>query len=399
MDPDRFDWDWLPGARIPFDWGSFFHKTRILFRDHGGLKAVAGPLAARMTLFLVDQASWALDEVLFPRWREASLWGPLFVLGHQRSGTTFLHRLLSRDQEHARALRLHEMLLPASSVQRALRRAASWDGRHGGRLHNGFRRVQDRLFGALDPIHRLRFDEVEEDEFVLWTLFSSAMCVNDGPISTANEKLDDLRNFDGWPHERKVKTLGWYRACLLKKVHREAPSRADAGPVWVVCKNPAFTQKIPELIRTFPDAMLIHLVRNPLEAIASRLSLIRAIWRHRFKGFHRMTAHQAEVIVEDSLRTYLYAERDLPGLPAERVLTVRYEDLVKNPGRVVRRIYGHFRLPGPDAALGRELDRLKGKRTTPVSGHAYSLREFHIDGQLLARKLAPVLDRYGFTLD
>ncbi len=388
-------WDWLPGARVPFDWGSFLHKTKILFRDHGGLKAVAGPLAGRTALFLVGQAAWALDERRSPDWREASLRGPLFILGHQRSGTTFLHRLLSRDRDHARALHLHEMLLPASSLQVALRRVAEWDRRTNGRLQKRFQQLQEWLFGALDPIHRVRFDEVEEDEFVLWTIFSSAMCVNDAPISTANEKLDGLRNFDQWSHDRKVKTLGWYRACLLKKVHRE-PCLTDRGPAWVVSKNPAFTQKIPELLRTFPDAMLIYLIRNPLEAIPSRLSLIRAIWNHRFKGVDRMTPEQAEVIVEDSLRTYLYAERDLPGLPPERVLTVRYEELLQDPGKVVKTIYRHFQLPGPDGALGRELEKLEGRGKGHVSQHAYSLPEFHIDEHLLAEKLAPVLDRYAF---
>jgi len=388
-------WDWLPGARVPFDWGALLHKTRILWRDHGGPRAVAAPLAGRLALFLLGQAAWAADEPLRPGWRAAAMRGPLFILGHQRSGTTFLHRLLSRDLEHARALRLHEMLLPASSVQTALGRLAAWDRRMGGGAGRRLERLQERLFGGMDPIHRVRFDEVEEDEFVLWTIFASAMCVNDAPISTANDRLDDLRNFDQWPRRRKQRALGWYRACLLKKVDRE-PCRTGRGPAWVVSKNPAFTQKVPDLLRVFPDAMLVHLVRNPMEAVPSRLSLIQAIWRHRFPGFDRMAPAQAAVIVEDSLRTYLHAERDLPGLPPGRVLTVRYEDLVRDPAEVVRCIYRQFRLPGPDPALRGELDRLAGRRAAHVSAHRYRLGDFGVDEAALARTLAPVLERHGF---
>ena len=113
-------WDRLPGALLPFDWGAFARKHKILYHDHGGLKATAGPMAFRLGLFALGQLGWALDEALMPGWRNANMRGPLFILGHQRSGTTFLHRLLDRDLTHARSLRFHEMLLPASTIQRAI---------------------------------------------------------------------------------------------------------------------------------------------------------------------------------------------------------------------------------------------------------------------------------------
>ena len=393
MNDATHQWQRLPGALVPFDWRAFVDKHRILYRDHGGWRAVLGPAAFRLGLFAVGQLAWAADDFFDPRWRETKMRGPVFILGHQRSGTTFLHRTLAADTTHARALALHEMILPASSVQRGLQRLGAWDQRRSGKLATWFAGKQEKLFGPLDHIHRLRFDEVEEDEFVLWAIYASAMCVNDSPISTADENLDDLRHFEDWSVERQIRALSWYRACLLKKVHREPAPNPDSPP-WGLSKNPAFTQKIPALLRVFPDARFIYLMRNPLETIPSRLSLIRAIWRHRFPGFDQMTPDQVRTIVADSLRTYLYAERDLPAVPADHRIVVHYRDFIARPRETVEGIYRHFGLPGPDDNLARHLAGLKTQQKKRRSDHKYSLAEFHLNERSLRERLAPVFERH-----
>ncbi len=395
MHDDELDWETLPGSKLPFDWRAFIHKHRILYRDHGGLSAVAGPMFFRLALYAFGQAGWLLDDMLHPTWRQVKLRGPLFILGHQRSGTTFLHRLLSEDRTHARSLLFHEMLLPSSSMQNGIRHLAKMDQWAGGRLATGLADWQEKKLGPMDNIHRIRFDEVEEDEFVLWTIYASAMCINDSPISTADSRLDDLRYFERWSTERQMRALGYYRACLLKKIHRE-PTYAGAAPPWGLSKNPAFTQKIPALVKVFPDAKLILLVRNPLSAIPSRLSLIREIWRNRFPGFDQMTKDQVDTIVEDSCRTYLYAQRDLPKIPDSQKLVVPYDELTKDPKRVVQKIYSHFGLDDSDQHLQKALAGLSQRKKEKKSKHQYSLEEFFLDEKDLRKRLAPVFDEYDF---
>ena len=393
MSPRAADWTWLPGAVVPFNWAAFARKYRLLLREEGDFRAVAGQMAFRLALLAAGQAGWAVDELAARGWRNARCLGPLFILGHQRSGTTFHHRLLAQDRTHARALALHEMLLPAASVQGALARLGAWDARRGGGLGRRLADAEQRLFGPLDDLHRLRFAEIEEDEFVLWGIFASAMCANDSPSSTERRDLDGLRSFHDWPPERQARALGWYRACLLKKLHREPP--AGDEPAWVVSKNPAFTHKVPELLRVFPDARFIYHVRSPLETIPSRLSLIEAIWQRRFPGFAKMSPRQVEVIVADSLRTYLSAEEELPKLPEGRRLVVRYEDLTRDPRGTVESVYRRFGLPGPDADLAAALARL-ARREPHESKHRYDLAEFGLTEDYLRAKLKVVFDRYGF---
>ena len=387
-------WHRLPGMVVPFNWKAFWQKHRILYRDMSDLKSITSSVALRFGLFCVGQLGWTLDAVLHPRWRSTPMAPPIFILGHQRSGTTLLHRLLSEDKTHARSLLLHEMILPAISAQRTISGIGLVDRSVSrGKLAKWFHGVQERTFGPLDYMHRLRFDEIEEDEFVLWNIYASTMCINDAPLNTVHKDLEDLRDFHKWPVERQIQAFGWYRACLLKKIYRN-PAPAGEGLPWIVSKNPHFSQKIPEMMRVFPDAKLIYLVRNPLETIASRLDLIRGIWRHRFKEFHDMTPEQAEAIVKDSMRTYLNAERDLYDVPENQRFIVLYDDLLDRIPETVRNIYRHFDLPGPDENLSTALSEFERKERH-ISKHEYELEEFGIDPVDLRAKLAPVFQNHA----
>ncbi len=110
-----------------------------------------------------------------------------------------------------------------------------------------------------------------------------------------------------------------------------------------------------------------------------------------------MTPAQVRTILRDSLRTYLLAEKDLPGVPPHQRVVIRYGDLVKRPRRTVEGIYSRFGLPGPDAALKTALDGLRAGSRVHDSKHEYSLEEFGLTPDELREKLAPVFERYSFT--
>src|SRR5262249_17423208 len=56
---------------------------------------------------------FALDWVLFPSLRRQPVRTPVFVIGHARSGTTLLHRLLSEDRERFSSFLLWELYFPS----------------------------------------------------------------------------------------------------------------------------------------------------------------------------------------------------------------------------------------------------------------------------------------------
>ncbi|WP_326723912.1 MULTISPECIES: sulfotransferase [unclassified Streptomyces] len=83
-------------------------------------------------------------------------------------------------------------------------------------------------------------------------------------------------------------------------------------------KRPAYALHVPEILRLFPDAQFIHLVRDGRDCVASLLGMP---WWHR--GFHEAVATWAQVM--DTTRTY--ARKLGPGSWHE----LRFEDLVADP--------------------------------------------------------------------
>jgi hypothetical protein len=53
-----------------------------------------------------------LDEMLFPAYRRVTIGRPILIVGNPRSGTTFLHRVLSLDEERSFDFRMWEIIFP-----------------------------------------------------------------------------------------------------------------------------------------------------------------------------------------------------------------------------------------------------------------------------------------------
>ncbi len=375
------------------------HKYGHLLREEEQKLTVMRHFAMQIALFASHQFGWSLDEIAAPGWRSAPMAGPLFIVGHQRSGTTYLQRLLATNKSHIRTLTLIDIMLPSVAIQRALGTALGVVIHEETSLARGLdevvRQVEDRFFGRINPMHELRFQAPAEDEFVLWGIFASITCLNDSPLSSTMPDPHGLRDFASWSERERARAFGWYKACLLKKIHRELGT-SEAGPVWMLSKNPAFTHKILYLRECFPHARFVYLVRSPLQTIPSRLSLIREIWRARYSRFREMSPGQVQAILRDSYRTYRAAEEQLAQLPESTFLVVPYPELKEDPAGVVNRIHERFGIPrDPEAPPPLPRSR-RAASDGYESRHRYSLRDFSLSERELRAELAPIFARYGF---
>ena len=174
--------------------------------------------------------------------------------------------------------------------------ATGQNARH--RIEKKFNHMQSRVFNDLDKIHRVRFNEPEEDEFVMWSQYASDMCINDSPTLIESDPSDMPKEFEFWNTSEQMQALMWYRACVKKKLQRQQGKGIYVG------KNPRFSRIMPLLNHTFPKCKIIVLMRNPLEAIPSRMSLMRTLWSrrtqtlpsyplHTYSGFSTTASNQA----------------------------------------------------------------------------------------------------------
>jgi sulfotransferase family protein len=104
-------------------------------------------------------------------------------------------------------------------------------------------------------------------------------------------------------------------------------------------KTPLYMQQLPLLERLFPDAIWVHLVRDGRDAALSFLELPA--------GFSGKTWAQPHTVPQFAARwrTEILAARRLGRHAGSRYLELRYEDLVAEPERELRRICEHGSLP------------------------------------------------------
>ena len=126
-----------------FDFANYFRMLRLAWSEKN-------PLARRyyllILLFSVPLVSsfhalcFFLDGLLYPRLWQTRVEKPVFIVGHARSGTTLVHRLMSRDEGRFSSFVLYELYFPSLLQKKVIRFCARVDREHfGGRLE---KRVQ-----------------------------------------------------------------------------------------------------------------------------------------------------------------------------------------------------------------------------------------------------------------
>lgn len=113
----------------------------------------------------------------------------------------------------------------------------------------------------------------------------------------------------------------------------------------IVEKTPRNVLRIPFLRAVFPEASLVHIVRDGRDVACSMLPAIGgATWRHlRPPSWQRLFAEHSGVI-RCALAWKETIEIALRDLATERHLQVRYEDLVGRPEEVAREVLAYVGL-------------------------------------------------------
>ena len=255
---------------------------------------------------------------------------PVFIIGHYRSGTTFLHKLLAADKRFGFVTH-YDMICPNSSLL------------FGNPTKKVFQFIIDKLkiktpfFNTTIP----SLDEPAEEERLL---------INKGsayadywrfvfPLGNVWETdlLDDTTYIQRW---RKEYTE------LLKLISFKNRNKQ------LVVKSPCNTQRIKHLLKIFPDARFIYISRNPYQVFYSTLNL----WEKAIEKFclQRISAKQKEDIIF-CYYTYLIKQykRDKALIPAGNLVEILYETLEAEPLDTLRKIYKQLRITGfKDACSG-----------------------------------------------
>jgi len=331
-------------------WRIFSEK----FRRHSPFHA-----ASRLQRFaavgslLVRLPFYALEKLIFKR-RLADHHiekGPIFIVGHWRSGTTHLHNLLSQDPQFS-YLSFSNMVMPHDLLLGRILPVIPWIMKFCIPKTRGI----DSL--TLNP------QSPQEEELALFMLggVSYYNCYFfpqqwdeyfAESISNPNDFSEDLKAEKGvvFAYHRLISKLSYfYKGKRL------------------LLKNPASTSRIAMLKSLFPNAKFVHVRRNPYAVFASsKARLPRMI--DGFSWNDPLDINYEDIAV-DSYRLLMeqyFKQRD--SIPEEDLFETSYEELTEDPDKVIAEIYSKFGLERSEESLQRHADYLKSQKSYQKNSH------------------------------
>jgi hypothetical protein len=190
---------------------------------------------------------------------------------------------------------------------------------------------------------RVMLDRSSEIAIPYESFFVTPLAYRHGSRPKLDDFLDDLGRFyqlyewgispdDVRPKLRQGMTTGEAISAVF-----EVYAEHEGKPRWGD-KTPLYMQHLPVLERLFPDALWVHLVRDGRDAGLSFLSLP--------EGFSGKTWALPRTAAQFAARwrTEILAARRLGKHVGSRYLELRYEDLVTEPERELRRVCEHSSL-------------------------------------------------------
>lgn len=252
---------------------------------------------------------------------------PIFIIGHWRSGTTFLHYLLGKDKNLGYVSTM-DTLDPSVflTYEKLLQRIVS------NSLPN--KRPMDNLEMGSDLPYEEEYAVANLSPYSFYHAWYFPRAIDRYFKQYVLYEDNNKEIIDEW---KEV-----YDYFLKKIIYKHKGKQ-------IMLKSLVNTAKIKHLLELFPDARFIHLYRNPYEVYRSTWKLYDSILPlFSFQHIDKESFDESILRIYKGLEKRYLEEKKL--IPEENVLELRYEDFIKEPVTTVKTIYSKFGLAGFDKA-------------------------------------------------
>lgn len=351
--------------------------ARLLLANRGVPPRYWGRLAGILALSLLATPLRAAEFLRYsrPLARTPIHPSPLFVLGFARSGTTHLQNLLAQDPRYG-CVSAYQMVVPTFSLI-----GRGWLKR----LMEKGMQAQGEQTRPMDRV-KITLDTPQEEDVALSNL-SHRSFVHALSFPNLGRRLFERYVLLGGGAAGEPLPEGelrrWERDYL--RVLRKTTLHAGGRPL--LLRNTVNTGRAEHLLRLFPEAKFLHVVRNPYTVYASFRHLYRTLLPlYHLDDYDRPEFEEFLLEVYAGTMAKYLSDRSL--VPEGNLAEVRYEDLERDPLGELERCYGELDLPDWPAARSRIEPYLQS-----LSG--YRKNRFELDAAAIRR----VEDRWGFAIE
>ena len=289
---------------------------------------------------------------------------PVFILGHWRSGTTFVHNVMACDK-HFGYVTTYQTVFPHLMMwgQPFFKKTMSW--------LMPDKRPTDNM--------ELAVDLPQEEEFAL----SNMMPYNFYnfwflPKYTQEYAEKYLLFNDITPEELRV-----FEQTFLKMIKI---ALWNTHGTQFLSKNPPPTGRVKELVKMFPNAKFIYLMRNPYTVFEST----RSFFTNTIKPLQLQDISAEELehnILSVYAKLYHKYEADKSCIPQGNLIEVKFEDFEADAMGMTEQIYKSLNLPGWDESREAIERYVGGKKGYKKNKYKYDDRTVNL-----------VQDNWGFAL-
>jgi hypothetical protein len=291
------------------------NRRRLYWPYFPRLAYLAGLAAFNSYLALFEKAvngeKIAAAELIAP---------PIIILGYWRSGTTHLHNLLNCDPSFTSPT-AYQVMFPHHFVY-----SQPWGAKLFDALAPSKRPMDNMAFHGTTP---------HEEEIALAGLTGVSPHLH---ILFPGQGDDPCAALD--PEQLPPKALAAWQEAFRLFTQKLSFSKGKR----IVLKSPPHLGRIPQLLKLFPGAKFIHIVRNPYEVYLS-------FWKNWRRGHAASHLQKPDYQLIDELILSWYEdlfalfERDRGLIPAGDFYELRFEDLVASPQDCLTAIYQELSLP------------------------------------------------------
>jgi hypothetical protein len=361
-------------------------KTTFSRKWRSNKRAIFGTVAFLLigAIHLINLFTRFLDEIFFPGYRSVEIKRPLVISANPRSGTTFLHRLISLDEERFASFKLRHALLSSISMTKLMDFLTPVDRFFGGPLKRLIDRGFQKGFTRWEGIHKVGFNQPEEDEALFFFLYASPAMYGVFPYF---REIPAMRFADDLSSRKRSALVRYYRASVKRFLYIQGRDRT------FLLKSVLLSGRLKIMHEVFPDVNMVYLVRNPYDVLPSFVSMFTSFWKKHSPDIPENSEHTREwARLGVDYYKHFHRNRDL--FSDSQLAVFRYDDLVRNPREVVESIYRKFGIPLSCRFVAR-LEREIHKQREYRSRHDYSLERYGISREWVYENLREIFETYG----
>ncbi|MCP4122019.1 MAG: sulfotransferase [Bacteroidetes bacterium] len=328
-----------------------------------------------------------LDEIFFFNYRQVEVKKPIFIISNPRSGTTFMHRLMSMDEGSYGYTYLYHTILPSITIFKIINLFDSIDKRIGRPMQKFFQWMDGIIFKGWEDIHPMGLSKTEEDEALYaFTGMSAGIFL----LVPYIKEVYDVVFPDSMHEKSRKKLMNFYTNTIQRVMYAAGDDKV------FLSKNVMSTGRLKSLHEAYPDARYIYLVRNPINTIPSFMSMFTTAWNAHSPDIPD-DSDESRAWGEIGMDYYKYFDKFKDTIEPENMVIVKYDELVGHPGDTIRRIYEQFGMEVSEDYAAK-LMTVTENQNKYKSVHNYSLEQYGMTREQVHDEIGFIFEKYGFDV-